>query len=272
MLRVLLNRYTPKEIHALLKFLPQENAQGIMDQNIQSSDLEPIFQKPEKALSNIHYSWIQPVLQRFPESMQSTITSALTTEQISGLKVSSPKVISHVAKSFVLNQIYHHLDIHEHFPIEYLPETEFSSLVRWRKAELLNLMDFLGLHDLASEARRIVDRNQLKNIYNCLNSKQLHYLKSCLYQKEKLISSKFDIDLSQKDCRPLKLLIHRRGLLRLAKALCGQHPDLVWHIAHILDRGRGKILLEAYQVEELPEITKILKQQVLNLINFLKNE
>lgn len=272
MLRVLINRYNPKAGNVLLKFLPKEEAQAVMDQDIQSNDLAPILQQPQKSLAKIHYSWIQPIFQRFPESLQPTLIAALTAEQVAGLKISSPITISNIAKTFILNQLYQHLKISEHFPIEYLPKTEFSPLTKWTKSQLVNLIDFLGLYDLASEVRHIVNRDYLKNIYTCLTPKQFYYLKICLHQKEQLVSPKLRIDPTKQDCPRLKQAMHRRGLLRLGKSLCGQHPDLVWHIAHTLDVGRGNILIKEHQTQEIPRITKILKQQVLNLMNFLKNE
>lgn len=271
-LRVLVNRYNPKADNALLKFLPKEEAQTILSQDISSIDLLPIIQQPQNMLAKMHYSWVQPILKEFPESVQPVIISALTHEQILGLKMSSPLAISNIAKSFILNQLYQYLHINEHAPIEYLPANEFSVLAKWTKSQLLNLMDFFGLYDLASEVRHIVNRNHLKNIYTCLTSKQFYYLKVCLRQKEQLISPKLGIDPTKQNCPKLKQTIHRRGLLRLGKALCGQHPDLVWHMAHTLDIGRGNILLKEYQLEELPKVTKILKQQLLNLINFIKIE
>jgi hypothetical protein len=271
-LRVLINRYNPKAGNALLKFLPAEDSKAVMSQDIRSTDLAPILQKPQRSLAKIHYSWIQPVLQKFPESLQPSVMAALASERIVGLKIPSPIPISDMAKTFIFNQIYQQLKISEHFPIEYLPESELSLLAKWSKAQLMNLADFLGLYDLAAEVSKIVNRNYLKNIYTCLSPKQFHYLKVCLHQKEQLISPKLGIDPTKQDCTELKQVMHRRGLIRLGKALCGQHPDLVWHIAHTLDTGRGNLLFKEYQPEEIPKVTRILKQQVLNLVNFLKSE
>jgi hypothetical protein len=271
MLRVLINRYNPKAGNALLKFLPQDALQVVTALDIRSTDLSPILQQPQKSLSRIHYSWIQPLLEKFPDRLQPVVISALTNEQMTGLKVSTRLALSDFVKNFILTQLYGLLKIDEHFPIEYLPETELSPLAQWTKQQLMNLMDFLGLYDLASEVRHIVNRNYLKNIYTCLTPKQFYYLKVCLHQKEQLISPKLGIDPTKQDCPKLKQIIHRRGLLRLGKALCGQHPDLVWHMAHVLDMGRGNLLLKEYQ-PEASKVTPILKQQVLNLINFLKSE
>lgn len=270
-LRVLMNRYNPKAGDLLLKFIPEEEAKAVMSQDIRSNDLAPILHQPQKAISKVHYSWIQPVVQKFPESFQPAIIAALAAENVAGLHNSSSIAISDLAKAFILNQLYQQLNISDHCPLEYLPETEMSPLAKWNKAKLSNLADFLGLYDLASEVRHIVNRNYLKNIYTCLTPKQFHYLKLCLHQKEQLVSPKLGIDPTKQDCVKLKQVIHRRGLLRLGKALCGQHPDFIWHIAHLLDMGRGKILLKEYQPQELPKVTKILKQQVQNIVQFLES-
>ena len=271
-LRVLINRYNPKAGNALLKFLPKDQLAAVTSIDVRSTDLTPILQQAEKTISRIHYSWIQPLLSKFPNRLHPIVYAALTPEQASGLHATSSVPISNLVRKFILNHLSSLLKINDHFPIEYLPESEFSPLISWSKARLVNLIDFLGLYDLASEVRKIVNPNHLKNIYTCLTPKQFHFLKLCLNQKEQITSPKLGIDPSKQDCAKLKQIIHRRGLLRLGRALCGQNRDLVWHIAYTLDMGRGKILLKEYQEAPMPKITPILKQQVLNLMNFLKSE
>ncbi|CUI15843.1 conserved hypothetical protein [Candidatus Protochlamydia naegleriophila] len=273
MLRVFINCYNPKAGEALLKFLPQEEVQAVLSQDIRSTDLTPILYQPQKLLERMHYSWIEPLLGGFPEKLHPLVMAALTQEQISGLNpVIAPSTLSNPVKTFIINQLYTLLKADEHLPYDYLPETDLSPLGTWSKARLTELIDFLGLHDLASEMRHIVDKNQLKNIYTSLSSKQFYYLKVCLHQKEILSVPKLGIDPSKRDSTKLKRIVHRRGLLRLGKALCGQHPDFVWYLAHTLDTGRGKLILNAYQPESVPQVTSFLKGQVLNLMNFLKSE
>jgi hypothetical protein len=272
MLRVLINRFNPKAESALLKFLPKEQAEAVMNQEISSTDLAPILQEPQHSLSKIHYSWIQPFLRKFPESLQPIAIASLTPEQIGGMKITMPASVSDIAKSFILNRLYDQMEIQEHFPFEYLPTTELSSLAASNKTEIVELIDFLGLYDLAAEVRKIVNRDHLKNIYTSLTPKEFQFLKICLHQKEQLVSPKLEIDPTKQDSPKLKQIVHKRGLQRLSKALCGQHPDLVWHMAHTLDMGRGNILLTEFQPKEIPKVTKILKQQVLNLINYLQSE
>lgn len=272
MLRVLINRYHPKEGAALLKFLPKEEQAAMSTIDIKSNDLRPMLQYPQNAIHGIHYSWIKPLIDAFPTRLQPIIMVTLTTQQLAGFKASVEMRLSNFAKTFILNILCKQLKIHEHLPTDYLPENELSPLALWTKQQLMDLIDFLGLYDLASEVRHIVNRNHLKNIYACLTPKQFHYLKVCLHHKEQVTSPRLDIDPSKQDCPKLKQAIHRRGLSRLAKSLCGQHADFVWTIAHILDTGRGSILLREYQPEALPKITPVLKQQVLNIMNFFKSE
>lgn len=270
MMRVLINRYNSKAGNALLKFLPEEESKNVMAQDIQSEDAAPLIHQPQNVINDIHYSWIQLILQNFPQTQHQLVLAALTPVQIAGLKVATPLPISHMGKTFILEQIYRFLKFQDHLPLEYLPITVFSPLGKWKKNQLLNLCDFLGLHDLASEVRHIVNRTYLKNIYTCLTSKQFHYLKICLHTREKLTSPKMGVDPAKQECPKLKQMIHHRGLIRLGKTLCGQHPDLLWHIAHVLDVNRGNILLKEYQPQEIPKVTNILKQQLLDLMAFLE--
>jgi hypothetical protein len=271
MLKVFINRYNSKGGNALTKFLPKEELAQVMGHSIESSDLTPMIQQPKKGLSHIHYSWIQPLLIHFPEALRPNVAAALGIDQKTS-DVQSSVTVSNCVKAFLLNQLYHLLAIETHIPIEYLPKTDLSILGHWTKQQIVHLIDYLGLYDLASEVKHIVNPNSLKKIYTSLTPKQFHHLKMCLHKKERLTFPKLGIDLAKVESEQLKQILHKRGLIRLSRAFSGEHPDLIWHIGHTLDMGRGKIFLKEAQGEKAEKITQILRQQVLNLINFLKNE
>lgn len=273
-LKTLFNRYDAKVQEVLLKFLPPEAQQKLLEHDLQTSDLLPLLYQHQDTLERMHYSWLKPLLRQFPEQLMSFLISSLSQEQAAGFQSSTmPEIhLSQPVKFFIQNQLYNLLDIDKHLPLELLPTTEMTPLAYLSKKDLMNLNDFLGLYDLSSEVRQIVNKTHLKNIYTCLSPKQFYYLKSCLHQKEKLVTPPLGIDPSKPDCPKLKQLIHRRGLVRLGKSLCGQHKDLVWYIAHILDTGRGKILLDHYKRDAIPAITSFLQFQVINVMNFLKSE
>lgn len=273
-LRALINRYDPNEQELLLRFLPPNDQKIVLSQDVHSHHLEPLLYQHHDTLDRMHYSWLIPLLDQFSENLLPMLVSALSPQQAAGFK--SRKLphlhLAQPIKLFMKSQLYSQLDINNRLPLDFLPKTELTPLAYYEKKDLMTINDFLGLYDLASEVRRIVNKTHLKNIYTCLSSKQFYYLKACLHQKEKLAGPPLGIDPSKPDCSKLKQLIHRRGLLRLGKALCGQHPDLVWYITHTLDTGRGKILLNQYKPEPIPTVTSFLQLQLINVMNFLKSE
>lgn len=273
MLKVLINKFNPKAGNAFLKFLPPEEIKAVESQeNIDSADILPLMKQPQTIIEKMHYSWIKPLLNKFPKEMHPLILGALNSDQAKGLKkIASvvPANLTTMVKDFIIDLLFSEIDSN-HLPLEYLPETELSPLAQWDKKELLELIDFLGLHDLALDIRSIVNKKHLENFYSCLSQKQLYYLRICLSQKERLTIPKLGINPAVKDCNKLKTVLHQRGLMRLGKALCGEHPDHLWYIIHTLDTGRGKILQHYYQKEPIPKVTFILSTQVINVMNFLK--
>lgn len=273
-LRVLINRYNAKAGQALLKFLPEDERQSVLNQNIHSTDVLPLLMQPQQLMERVHYSWIQPLLEKFPKEIHSILIASLTPEQISGLQhhlsVSPTPSVSVPVKTFMLHQLYTLLTQDPPLPLEYLAESEFSPLATWNKSQLVNLIDFLGIHDLAADIRRIVSKLHLDNLTSCLTPQQQYYLKVCLHQKEQLVPPKLDINPAVKDCKKLKMILHQRGLIRLGKALAGQQMDLMTMIAYRLDVGRGRWLLHYYRPSPILHVTPVLKLQVTNLMNFIK--
>lgn len=273
MLKILINRFNPTAGNVLLKFLPEEDLKKVNTQNIVSSDITPLLKQPQTLLQMLHFSWLQPIIQQFPSELQPIFIGALTEQQSTGLNKAlemTPCAISSPVRMFLQEQLYSKIKSKPGLPIEYLPVSDFSELLNWNKRELVELIDFLGLYDVASKIRNIVNKQHLENIYSCLNKKQHYYLRVCLYQKEKLIAPKLNINPAKKNPEKLKKEMHLRGLIRLGKALCGENMDLVWYIAHILDIGRGQMLLAYYKDQPIPNVSNILKNQVLALMNFLK--
>ncbi len=273
MLKVLINQYNPKAGFSLLKFLPQENANEIENFPIDSSDLNPILNQPYAYIKKLHHSWLNPILEKASPDFLPYIYGILTQEQLQGLQPKvSPASLSDPVKTFFIDHFYSLFEDTDHLPIDYLPNTPLKPLLDWNKEKLVQLGDFLGLHDLASEVKTIVNKTHLKNIYSCLTPKQFNFLKTCLQKKERVSVPKLPFDPSKQDCQKLKLILHQRGLARLGKAICGEHPDFVWYLAHVLDSVRGKQLLNTYTPEPQGKVTEYLKAQVVNLINYLKDE
>lgn len=271
-LKTLLNRYDQNEQNELLSFLPLEEKEAVINQDNSYQEIAPLLFQYQHILDRLHYSWLKPILNQCNPELMILFVNSLNSEQKQGLRNAQiPHMqLSHGVQAFLRKKIYKKLGVEDLLPLEFLPASEFSFLLDMKKNEIMNLCDFLGLYDLASEVRRIVNPVYLKTIYTSLLPKQFHYLKMCMNQKEKIVSSPLDIDFSKINNEQIKQLIHKRGLIRLGKALCGEHKDLIWYIAHTLDTGRGKILLNQYQTIAAPAVTSYLQLQVMNVINFLK--
>lgn len=276
LLKVLVNRYEKGSPEIALKWLPEETIKNIAQIPIIANDPLPLFEAPQKALNKMHYSWFLPHIEKLPKEIQLSVISSFSDIQSSRLKKmlnleSENAPLSPLIKNYIAHAFSRCISgIHETLPLEYLPETPFNVLATWSKNDLVELIEFLGIHDLSNEMKRIVDKKILKNAYNCLSSKEQQYLKLCMHQKEKVTTPSLGLEKWKGEASKLKTVLQTRGVIRLGKALSGNHPDLLWHLGHTLDTGRGSALLKYYNKTALPGITAALSQQVINLMNFLK--
>lgn len=279
MLRVLLNRFHQAASEATLRCLPREEAQAILRLDVSGNNPSLILANPLEKIQKIHYSWLIPAIESLPKTLHSTLLEALPPNSAakleSLLKPAKPthatgKALASPIRTFLLNSILSHLPHNEALPLSLLPQTVLTPLAEWNKNDLIELIDFLGLYDLAEEMRQIIDQKRLKQLYICLSKKKRPFLHTCLRQKEKISSPRLDLGTWTGDCRKLDQLLHRRGLLRLGKALCGQHPDLIWHLIHLLDTGRGKLIEKYYSPAVVTGVTPVLVQQVVSVMNFLQ--
>lgn len=277
LMRILLNRFHPKTAKEFLSLLPQDDAKQILSQNVITSDIDPIFVKPQEFLKNIHYSWVLPYVQKLPKHIQELLISALPNPLAAGLKkylkISSTRVpMPKRASAFFVRKIYSQIQQPDVLAPEFLPKGNLSVLLDLSRKELVDLVDFLGLYDLAEEVRHIVDKKSLQTVYACLDNKKLQFVSMSLHQKSRFVVPKLDLQKWNGNCTELLHTLHERGLYRLGKALSGSHPDFLWHLSRRFDTGRGAILEKYYTKQASPGVTSALVQQVINVMNFLKQK
>lgn len=277
LMRILLNRFHPRAPKEFLNLLPQDDAKQILSQDVIISDIDPVFVKPQEFLKNIHYSWVAPYVQKLPMHMQELLISALPNPLAIGLKkylkISSPRVpIPPRASAFFVKKVYDKIRQPDVLAPGFLPKGDLSVLLDLSRNELIVLVDFLGLYDLADDVSQIVDKKSLQIVYACLDNKKIQFVRMCLHQKSKFAAPKLDLQKWNGDCRVLMQILHQRGLYRLGKALSGSHPHFLWHLFHRLDTGRSAILKKHCASQASPGITSTLVQQVMNVMNFLKQK
>lgn len=275
MLRLLLNRFHKGAQDTILKALPEEESQKVLSVPIDSSDIQAALTAPLDMLENVHYSWIVPKLQELPPNTLPFILALMPQPQASKIgEILSIKdsiaPLSSPMKRFILQQLSHLIEFNDTLPVAYIPKTEMTHLAELKKHELVDLIDFMGLYDLSEELHQIVDKKLLENVYQSLTHRKQVYLRQCLRSKEKLVTNRLNLEHWDGDSEKLMKLLHHRGLVRLGYALSGQHRDLVWHITHILDTGRGEKLERYINEKEIPAVTQALREQIHNVIEFFK--
>lgn len=277
LLKVLLNRFHPGEGEAFFKNLPQEQAKAINTQNTPSGNIAAALYWKRDLVARTHYSWFAPILSPLPKPMQKILLAAFPAYQASGIqKILKLEPISaeitEPVKEFLIEQFYNYWKPQDAIPYQYLPETPLRALLELSKTQLVEVIDFLALYDISEAVRHTVDKHKLTAIYRCLSPKKQQFLRNCLQKKERIAAPKLNIEKWDGNPETFNLILHRRGMFRLSKALCGQSPQFLWHICHILDIGRGKVIKEYYQSEAVPAITPVLRQQVMQVLDFFKTK
>lgn len=272
--QLLLNKYHNADRDVVTACLPQELRQQLLAVKPPWNDPKVLLKSPTNQIKNIHYSWIVPIIEEYPENLKPLIAGVLpppSNQRVASLlKIPEKSIATTLARHFLLYDLAKRLELDKITPIEHLPHSLLSFTLELSKEELIELIDFLGLYDLAEEIRRIVDKNQLKKIYNCLSIKKQHFLRSCLLSKEKVSAPKLELEKWNGDAEALEKLLHKRGLVRFGKGLSGQVPDFVWHIVHRIDNGRGVLLSKYISPKEIPGITSVMIQEIQNVHNFFK--
>lgn len=278
LLKVLINRFHSDSGASFLQKFPKNEAQEILRCNVISDTPTYFLNWENDLITIIHYSWLVPLIEQLNPDLQGAVIASLPEPQSSKLKAalkvkSIPEGLSKPVKEFLLHQMLKKWDLPSNFiPFHYLPKSSLSPLLGCSKSEIVDLIDMLAMQDLAEALRHIVDKNNLKWIYQNLPKKHQQFLRVCLHQKEKISAPKLEIDKCKGDPKKLESILHLRGILRIGKALCGQDPLFAWYLTHILDTGRGAAIAKYYQEQAIPNITSHLVQQLLLAINFLKKK
>ncbi len=277
MFRILVNKYHRKSADAFLKNLPQEESKNVTNQNVISTEASALLVQPENLIDKVHYSWLLDAFEKIPDSLKPSVLASIPKQLREGLSKSFNLPLKQITlappyKRFLINALYTEFEKKEVLPLEFLPENPLFVLTTYPKAKLVSIIDYLGLYDLSEEIRHIVEKNLLTSIYAAIPLKKQQFLKNCLNQKEKIVTPRLDLENWDKDPEKLEKMLHKRGMIRLSHALSGQHPDFLWHVVHILDSGRGHVIVSHYKQEEIPAVTHALKDQVLNVINFLNKK
>lgn len=272
-LKAILSRYPAEEREALEQFLSQEQLNRL---NAMPSTASVQTESPEPPLiERIHWSWLIPALREatlkeqkfFLHSLPSSFQENLMRE----LKLRSlPTVrVTRTGQDFFLKQLIEYLtgETNPLLPVYFLPPSPIAALLHLEKQELIRLIDFLSLYDLALELKQIVETKILKKIYSFLSEEEKKFLKKeAAAFKEPSPTARLGLEKWDGAEQPFRVLLHKRGLVRLGAALCGQHPDFIWYVCHQLDIGRGTALMKFVEAEKSLSATGTFIKQVEEIL------
>jgi len=264
----------------VLNGLPPEDAQSLLQREELPKGADParLIADPDEILSTAHYSWIAEALSFFPESLHASFLAALPPTQAAGIRhlknqsTKSEVVLAEPVRKYLCGLLVQRIEgATTILPLDFLPVMPLSPLLDFEKNLLLEIFDLLGLYDLADKVKRTVDKVQLMRINSCLSPAKQKFLRALIRQPDNVQLSELDLSNWSGDCAILKKMLHRRGLLRLGKALAGYPKDFIWHFVHRLDSGRGKIIMRYYVDEKIP-ISTFLADQILFIMNAINHE
>lgn len=268
-----MSRCPEEKKKALEKFIPQSERLRLEELPSFTEEITPDGFSNGAMLEQVHWSWFLPTLKTYSSKEQKPFLSALSPSAAENLahalEIAVPsEKMSDLARSFLrqilLNSLIGQGD--RLLPIDYLPASPLKGLLRLSKKELIKLINFLSLYDLAAELRQIVETKILKKIYSFLLDDEKRLLKSAMAHKESFLFPRMNLDRWDGLKESFRLLLHRRGLIRLGAALSGQDPDFIWYICHQLDIGRGNSLFKLCAKEAVPGISDAVIRQIEELL------
>lgn len=268
LLRILLNRAHGNPSDQILKGFPKAEADAVRSHALGVKDPVPLLTHASNVLPTLHYSWIYPFIKDQEKPFQLGMIACLPPVQQKGLSKlchleGTIKPLSPFLKKFYMHHLYRSIPLlSEAFPLEYIPESPLTALAKMRKQDLVDLIDRLAMFDLAHEMRTIVATKHLKALYTALSVKQQEFLRKCMHTKDRMKPKKLHLQNWQGEPKELLLELHKRGIVRLAYALSGQSEDLIWHIVHTLDSGRGTLLKKLIKQDPVQAVTDSLILQI----------
>lgn len=272
----LANRYHDGPKTSLMQHLPSEDVRAAHEFEVSSHDVTVACGQPRDLLHRIHWSHLVSPLKQLPSGLRTLIVASLYPDQASSLipKLGVLPIKDHLSPpvaEFVAGLFYRDFIAKGATPPQLLPPRKLSFLLNYNKEQLMTLADHLGLYDLAADIRHIVDKAELQKLFVALTPSMQKFIKVCLVQRDWLTPPSLQLKGWNGQRTELLKMIHRRGLERLGKTLSGYPQAVVDFLSHVLDTGRGSVLLKSYSLEALPDIGPSLEAQVLNLVKFIND-
>jgi len=272
-MRVLINHFHGGN-HPTISALPDEEAEELQKLEIDTSDISIATRQPWQVVGRIHYSWVLDPLKQMPESLVPYVVASLPEaykdKVAKKLGYSDLPTLSESMKHLLLDRLYEFMPIRGHLPLAFIPKQPFSELLELSKNQFLDLIDCLGVYDVAGELKQIVDRGQLAKLMDSLRKVQQGFLKSIIHERDRWSPAKLGLDQWGGDVARLQRALHIRGLIRLSKALKEHHPEFLVHLYRRIDTGRAKQIKKYQAEEESDQVIHNLGAELKKAISYIQ--
>lgn len=262
-----LRHYHPEIPPVLLQALPSSERHDPADAQL---DLEAFLASISTVIAPLHYSWLLEAIQKDGPQMAALWSASLPSqfsERVAahfGFSGPFPKLPEPVTR-FLLETLYQRIGLDQVLPVALLPPSPFNRLLTLEKRVLVRMIDFLGLYDVVALLRRTVIPALGQRVRQLLTESQNLELERALQSQDLLPPPPIDLAQWTDNSDRFNRLLQVQGLTRLGKIMARANPSLVWHIAHQLDTGRGKMLLRQ---SEHP-VEAVLEKRLVNQLDSL---
>lgn len=277
MLNALLHRFRKGSEESLIQFLSDEDKALLSEHPAMCTSARELILSSDEALNRIHYSWLVPVIRTFPENIQPFLVGSLPAHMQKRLseiseKLPAPAPLSPTLQQFFQKQLVNQVMQDNILPPSLVPHSPLNPLLHFAKKDLIVVIDFLGINDLAAEFHQIIDGTILKSLTSHLSPNKQRYLKATIPRPPAAFDGPLPLNALNGDPHKLEVMLHRKGLARLGTALAGSDSSLLWHITRALDSGRAQILDDFQAKPDARKTAPIMTSQVVTVMQFLKNQ
>lgn len=227
------------------------------------------------SFKEVHYSWFIPQLEKLPSHAASACLNLFSTKTQNKLKthldIKSPKhKCSPFLEKFLVQYLMKQIGFDQMPPKSFLPPAESLELLKLTKDQMVHLICYLGLYELANISKKVLDKEVFKQIDELLSPSQKKIFELAKKTSEPRSSSTTSIKKHLLDHKTFTVFLEQKGLLRLSKSFALEHCYFIWHFAHKLDSGRGQELL--FKVRQaLPNtFTSYYHKELLELLQNFK--
>lgn len=276
--RAFLERTAKDKSETFATFLPPAEKESFLASKPLSTELCLGFDRTQYLLYSMHYSWIALYLRTLPKQEIALFLALFSQEKNKSLRdyllfLEPQMALTPLAQSFLLQKLSRNIFIKEDLlPIDALPPSPLNLLLQFSAENIHTLCEFLGLRDLAIELSQIIDTIRLKQIYAALSKEKWTYLNVLLQKQEPVSFKKMEIHKGPLEAETLLLLLYKRGMNRLAKALYTADKSLVWYVSHQMSGEQASLFFPLHKKLESPKAHSVLIDQVLEVSSFIKKQ